>query len=126
VPGDTEGVEVGQTEEGRWPWHRRLSIPVQAVRGEDAVSGEPVAVDVVVAVSHGTHQQLTKRRVHKHADFGGHDLKGMYSNKGGLSVDHRCTRGRTVRRCDDAQPYHVRIAHGARHSHFKKERKNSG
>jgi hypothetical protein len=55
------------------PWRLRLSNPVQAVRGEGAVSTEPVAVDGVVAVSHGAHQQLSQRHLHKHADIGGHD-----------------------------------------------------
>ena len=60
-------------EEGQRPWRLRLSNPVQAVRSEGAVSTEPVAVDVVVAVFHGAHQQLSQRHLHKHTDICGHD-----------------------------------------------------
>jgi hypothetical protein len=54
-------------EQGRQPWCRCLSIPVQVVRGEDALSTEPVAV------SHDARQQMTQRRLHKRAGIGGHD-----------------------------------------------------
>ena len=60
-------------EEGQRPWRRLLPIPVETVRVEGAVSIEPVALDAVVAVSHGAHQQLSQQPLHKHAGICGHD-----------------------------------------------------
>ena len=84
VPADTEGVEAGRMEEDQRPWRLHLSNPVQAVHGEGTVSTEPVAVDAVVAVSHGAHQQLSQQRLHKHADICGHDhSQGDVFKRGG-------------------------------------------
>ena len=55
VLANSGSVEVDRTQEDRRSCRRPLATPA---RDEAAVNTEPVAVDAVVAVSHGARQQM--------------------------------------------------------------------